>query len=130
MQKDILLPKAINNMKIYLTDLEFFGFHGVYEAEKKIGNSFHLDIVIDFTPPVKRVEQLDQTIDYVQVYNKVKSIMAFPTPLLETIVDKIACQILSDHSMADKVFVKITKQKLFIPYFEGATSVSIEKARK
>ena len=117
-------------MKIYLTDLEFFGFHGVYEAEKKIGNSFHLDIVIDFTPPVKRVEQLDQTIDYVKVYNKVQSIMAVPTPLLETIVDKIASQILSDHSMADKVFVKITKQKLFIPYFEGATSVSIEKARK
>jgi len=117
-------------MKIYLTDLEFFGFHGVYEAEKKIGNSFHLDIVIDFTPPVKRVELLDQTIDYVQVYKKVQSIMAVPTPLLETLVDKIASQILSDHSMADKVFVKITKQKLYIPYFEGATSVSIEKARK
>jgi dihydroneopterin aldolase len=56
--------------------------------------------------------------------------MAVPTPLLETLVDKIASQILSDHSMADKVFVKITKQKLYIPYFEGATSVSIEKARK
>jgi len=40
-------------MKIYLTDLEFFGFHGLYEAEKKIGNRFKLDIVIDFTPPVK-----------------------------------------------------------------------------
>jgi dihydroneopterin aldolase len=103
-------------MNIYLTDLEFYGFHGLYEAEKKIGNHFKLDIIIDFTPKVDRVEKIDQTIDYVQVYELVRSIMDIPTPLLETLVDK--------------VFVKITKQKLYIPTFEGATSVSIEKTRK
>jgi dihydroneopterin aldolase len=130
MQKDILLQKVINPMKIYLTDLEFFGFHGLYEAEKKIGNGFKLDIIIDFTPTMKRVEHLDHTIDYVQVYKTVQSIMDTPTPLLETLVDKIATQILLDHSMADKVFVKITKQKLYIPSFEGSTSVSIEKTKK
>ena len=129
MRKDILLQKAINPMKIYLTDLEFFGFHGLYEAEKKIGNGFKLDIIIDFTPPVERVERIDQTIDYVHVYKTVQSIMDTPTPLLETLVDKIATQILLDHLMADKVFVKITKQKLYIPSFEGATSVSLEKSR-
>jgi dihydroneopterin aldolase len=117
-------------MKIYLTDLEFFGFHGLYEAEKKIGNRFKLDIVIDFTPPVKRVEHIDQTIDYVQVYRQVQLIMDQSTPLLETLVDKIASQILSEHLMSDKVFVKITKQQLYIPSFEGITSVSIEKSRE
>ncbi len=117
-------------MKIYLTDLEFFGFHGLYEAEKKIGNRFKLDIIIDFTPPVERVERIDHTIDYVHVYKTVQSIMNEPTLLLESLVDKIATQIISDHTMADKVFVKITKQKLYIPSFEGATSVSIEKVRK
>lgn len=117
-------------MKIYLTDLEFFGFHGLYEAEKKIGNGFKLDIIIDFTPPVDRVEHIDQTIDYVQVYKMVQSIMDIPTPLLETLVDKIASQILVDHLIANKVFVKITKQKLYIPNFEGATAVAIEKSRK
>lgn len=117
-------------MNIYLTDLEFYGFHGLYEAEKKIGNHFKLDIIIDFTPKVDRVEKIDQTIDYVQVYELVRSIMDIPTPLLETLVDKIASQILLDHLLVDKVFVKITKQKLYIPTFEGATSVSIEKTRK
>jgi dihydroneopterin aldolase len=53
-----------------------------------------------------------------------------PTPLLETLVDKIASQILSEHFMSDKVFVKITKQQLYIPSFEGITSVSIEKSRE
>ena len=96
-------------MKIYLTDLEFFGFHGLYEAEKKIGNRFKLDIIIDFTPPVKRVEHIDQTINYVQVYRQVQLIMDQPTPLLETLVDKIASKILSEHLMSDKVFVKIVQ---------------------
>lgn len=116
-------------MKIYLNDLNFFGFHGLYEAERKIGNQFKLDIEIDFTPNVERVVQLDQTIDYVQVYKKVKEIMDTPTPLLETLVDTIAEQILEEHSIAERVFVKITKQKLFIESFEGITSVSTIRSR-
>ena len=56
--------------------------------------------------------------------------MDIPTPLLETLVDKMASQILLDHLLVDKVFVKITKQKLYIPSFEGATAISIEKTRK
>lgn len=116
-------------MKIHLNDLSFFGYHGLYDGEKKIGNQFKLDIVIDFTPTVDRVEQLDQTIDYVQVYNTVKEIMGTPTPLLETLVDKIACQILKDHDLVTNVFVKISKEKLYIPHFEGLTSVSTEKSR-
>ncbi len=116
-------------MKIYLNDLEFFGFHGLYEAEKKIGNTFKLDIIIDFIPTVDRIEHLDQTMDYVEVYKTVQSIMDTPTPLLETLVDRIATQILSDYSKANKIFVKITKQKLSIPSFEGTAAVSIEKSR-
>lgn len=116
-------------MKISLNDLTFFGFHGLYEAEKKIGNRFKLDIVIDFTPKVERVEQIEDTIDYLLVYKMVQSIMNIPTPLLETLVDKIATQILEEHVIADKVFVKITKEKLYIPFFEGETAVSIEKVR-
>jgi dihydroneopterin aldolase len=116
-------------MRISLSNLEFFGFHGLYEGEKKMGNQFLVDIQIDFSPNVAVINELDQTIDYVSVYNKVKEIMGTPTPLLETLVCKIADQILLDHSIADKVFVQITKQKLAIPNFVGDTAVSIERIR-
>lgn len=116
-------------MKIYLNDLLFFGFHGLYEGERKIGNQFKIDIEIDFTPNVERVAALEQTIDYVHVYNMVKGIMDTPTPLLETLVDIIATKILEEHSIAEKVFVKITKQKLFIESFQGKTAVSTVRSR-
>jgi dihydroneopterin aldolase len=116
-------------MHIYLNDLIFNGFHGVYPAEKKIGNTFKLDLRIQLTPTTKTIDQLDQTIDYVQVYALIQKIMAVPTPLLETIVTNIADQILAAHPMAESVYVKITKQQLSVPYFEGTTAVDIERTR-
>ena len=116
-------------MHIYLNDLVFNGFHGVYAAEKKIGNTFKVDVRIEFTHAKKTIEDLDQTIDYVNVYQLIQKIMEIPTPLLETLVAKIADQILAEHSIAENVFVKITKQQLAIPFFEGTTSVSIERNR-
>jgi 7,8-dihydroneopterin aldolase/epimerase/oxygenase len=116
-------------MHIYLNDLIFNGFHGVYPSEKKIGNTFKLDLRIQLTPTTKTIDQLDQTIDYVQVYALIQKIMAVPTPLLETIVTNIADQILAAHPMAESVYVKITKQQLSVPYFQGTTAVDIERTR-
>ena len=114
-------------MKIYLTDLEFFGFHGLYEAEKKIGNRFKLDIVIDFTPPVKRVEHIDQTIDYVQVYNMIKERMAIATPLLETVLEDLVTKIHQSSTLIKSIAVSIKKINPPIENFSGSVGVSLKK---
>ena len=116
-------------MHIYLNDLIFNGFHGVYPAEKKIGNTFKVDVRIQMTPATKTIHKLEDTIDYVQVYALIQKIMAVPTPLLETIVANIADQILAAHPIAELVYVKIPKLQLSIPYFEGTTAVDIERSR-
>jgi len=56
--------------------------------------------------------------------------MEIPTALLETLVGKIADDILTTQALADKVFVEITKVHMPIPQFEGNVSVSVEKTRK
>ena len=116
-------------MHIYLNDLIFNGFHGVYPSEKKIGNTFKVDVRIQLTPATKRIDQLEQTIDYVEVYHLIQKIMSVPTPLLETIVSNIADQILAAHPLAESVYVKITKHQLSVPYFEGTTAVDMERSR-
>ncbi|MFM2015535.1 MAG: hypothetical protein RIQ51_1025 [Bacteroidota bacterium] len=116
-------------MHIYLNDLIFNGFHGVYPSEKKIGNTFKVDVRIQLTPATKTIDQLEQTIDYVEVYHLIQKIMSVPTPLLETIVSNIADQILAVHPLAESVYVKITKQQLSVPYFEGTTAVDMERSR-
>ena len=116
-------------MRISLDKLVFFGYHGLYAEEKKLGNTYIVDITIDFIPKQSVINQLDQTIDYVQVYALVKKWMEIPTPLLETLVGNMAEDILSEQPIAEKVMVKITKGHLPISQFEGTASVSIEKSR-
>ena len=120
---------AVNNMRIYLNEVVFFGYHGLYADEKKLGNTYKVDVHIDFTPKVSIINQIDQTIDYVHVYALVKKRMEIPTSLLETLVANIAEDILTEQPIADKVFVKITKVIMPIPQFDGNASVSIEKSR-
>jgi len=116
-------------IRISLNKLLFVGYHGLYPEEKKLGNNYAVEIDIDFTPKQGVIDQLDQTIDYVHVYAIVKKWMEIPTPLLETLVGKIADDILSSQALANKVFVKITKLHFPIPSFEGNVSVKIEKSR-
>ena len=116
-------------MRISLNKLLFVGYHGLYPEEKKLGNNYSVEIDIDFTPKQGVIDQLDQTIDYVHVYAIVKKWMEIPTPLLETLVGKIVDDILSSQTLANKVFVKITKLHLPISSFEGNVSVKIEKSR-
>jgi dihydroneopterin aldolase len=116
-------------MRISLNKLLFVGYHGLYPEEKKLGNNYAVEVDIDFNPKQAIIDQLDQTIDYVHVYAIVKKWMEIPTPLLETLVGKIADDILSSQILANKVFVKITKLHLPISSFEGNVSVKIEKSR-
>ena len=116
-------------MRISLDKLVFFGYHGLYAEEKKLGNTYIVDVLIDFTAKKSIIDNLEQTIDYVQVYALVKKWMEIPTPLLETLVGNMADDILKEQLLAEKVMVKITKQHLPIAEFEGTASVSIEKSR-
>ena len=116
-------------IRISLNKLLFVGYHGLYPEEKKLGNNYAVEIDMVFNPKQGLIDQLDQTIDYVNVYAIVKKWMEIPTPLLETLVGKIADDILFSQPLANTVFVKITKLHLPILSFEGNVSVKIEKSR-
>ena len=117
------------HMRISLDKLVFSGYHGLYAEEKKLGNTYIVDVLIDFTAKKSIIDNLEQTIDYVQVYALIKKWMEIPTSLLETLVGNMADDILKEQLLAEKVMVKITKQHLPIAEFEGTASVSIEKSR-
>ncbi len=117
------------HMRISLDKLVFFGYHGLYAEEKKLGNTYIVDVIIDSTAKQSSINHLEQTIDYVHVYVLIKKWMAIPTPLLETLAGNMVDDILNTEVLAEKVMVKITKQHLPIAEFEGTASVLIEKSR-
>ncbi len=118
-----------NNMRISLNQVSFLGYHGMYAEEKKIGNNFIVDLYVDFTPAQNSITHLEDTVDYVTVFELVQKRMAIPTSLIETIVGDLADQILNEYSLVQEVYIKITKEKMPIKNFEGNISVALTKKR-
>ena len=118
-----------NFMRISLNDVHFFGHHGIYEEEKILGNTFIVNLYVDFIPAENIIKNISETIDYVTLFELVKARMAKPTPLLETIVTELAETILKDFTIVHTVFVKITKSQVAINTLQGNMSVAITRTK-
>jgi 7,8-dihydroneopterin aldolase/epimerase/oxygenase len=114
-------------LKIHLNNLEFYGYHGLYAEEQRAGNCFRVNISIDCV--VGAVTEIDQTVNYAEVFALVKAEMEIATPLLETLAQRITTAILARFSLATSVRIYIEKLTPPIPYFSG-TSVGVEWEQK
>ncbi len=59
-----------------LKNMVFYGYHGVFDAEREIGQRIEVDLELsgDFDPGIRH-DDLDSTINYVEVYTIVKDIV-------------------------------------------------------
>lgn len=110
--------------------MSFYGYHGVYEEENKLGQHFIVDLTM--TADLKEAalkDDLMQSVNYGDAYELVKEMVEGTTyNLVETITEKIAQAILAEHSIVEEVTVKVTKPN---PPINGHyDAVAIEMTRK
>jgi dihydroneopterin aldolase len=115
--------ETFSMLTIELTKLRFHAYHGLYHEEKKLGGDFEVNVTVTHQPIKLPILHLDETIDYMAVYNLIKEIMQKPEPLLETVVTLIAEEILKRFSPAEEVNVSISKLNPPILSFEGRVGV-------
>ena len=115
-------------LSIYLNNLSFFAYHGLYEEERINGNEFVINAVVKFLP-TKKVTELSETIDYSSVYALIHKRMQVATPLLETIVMELAEEILDKFTLAKYVSIDMTKMHPPIYDFNGSVGVKFEMNR-
>ena len=96
--------------KIILSEMEFYGYHGVNQEEKIQGQKFVVDLEINCSLLLPgQTDDLNDTVNYSQVYKLIKSIVEGPSQnLIESVAENIAHRILSETS-ADEVTVKVAK---------------------
>ena len=103
--------------KILLKNLMFYGYHGVYEAERELGQKFYLDIVLE--ADLRKAgysDDLVDTIDYTAVYQQVKEITEQTKfQLLEALSQKIADRILAMDDRIEVVTVRVRKPSAPMP---------------
>jgi dihydroneopterin aldolase len=118
------------SFKIDLHGLRFFGEHGMYQEELKVGNEFEVDISLQCKAPKRQITELDQTINYVEVYRIVQEEFAIRRLLLETCAMQIADKIQEQFPELEKVTIAIRKLNPPITNFSGSVSVTYTKSFK
>jgi dihydroneopterin aldolase len=116
--------------RIILTGMRFYGYHGVYPEETRLGQSFVVDVELHaHLQAAGRTDDLELTVDYGKVYETVKEIVeGHPYKLIEALAEKLASVILEGFPV-DAVTVRVHKPKAPIPGpFDGVT-VEIQRRR-
>lgn len=115
--------------RIILTGMRFYGYHGVFAEETRLGQPFAVDIeLIADLRQAGLSDSLEATIDYGKVYERTREIVeGQPVNLIETVAERIAAAVLSGFAVLE-VVVRVHKPKAPIPgVFEG---VAVEVRRR
>ena len=77
--------------KIYLRNVRFHVFHGVLPQEGIVGNDYLVNLVLDYDfSSAMQTDELQGTLNYAEVYQKVREEMVVPSKLLEHVAGRIA----------------------------------------
>ena len=97
--------------KIVLEGIVLYGYHGVSAAEKELGQRFVVDVelAVDLAP-AGGSDDLALTVNYSTVYKLVQRVVQGAScDLIETVAERIASAILSEHDKVEQVRVKVAK---------------------
>lgn len=117
--------------KIFMNEMEFYGYHGVFPEETRLGQRFRVSAVIEMDlQPAGCSDELEKTVNYAQVYELCKEIVeGQPYKLIETVAERIAGAILDRFQMVHSTTIKIIKPNPPIPGIYESVAVEITRSR-
>lgn len=112
--------------QVHLKNVRVTAYHGIHEEERKAGTNFIVDLTVTY-PLKTSIQSLDQTIDYVALYEWVRVEMNKPTSLLETVAEKICFIIHENYPSIVEINITITKLSPPVVNFQGDLGITIIK---
>ena len=117
--------------KIILQNMQFYGYHGLFPEENKLGQRFNVDVelLVDLKKAGKTDDMLD-SIHYGQAFELVKTVVQGETMnLIEAVAEKIATQLLKEFNLLTACKVKVIKPDPPIPGHYQSVAVEIFRER-
>lgn len=118
--------------RIELKALECFGYHGVFDEEKREGQPFIVDVTcwLDFVGAAAG-DDLEQTVNYAELADVAADIVEGPSrDLIETVATEIAESVIQRFDLLHAVEVTIHKPQAPIPRTFGDVAVVARRSRK
>ncbi|WP_132748665.1 dihydroneopterin aldolase [Scopulibacillus darangshiensis] len=118
--------------KIYLNKMAFYGYHGVFGEENKLGQRFFVDIALEIDlKPAGLSDNIEKTINYADVYNLTKEIVEGPAKqLVEAVAEAIADNLLKTFPNVLQCQVKVIKPDPPIPGHYDFVAIEISRGRE
>jgi dihydroneopterin aldolase len=114
-------------LTIELKGLRFFGYHGLYPEERKVGTEYEVNLSVSFGSTNKVIADLNETINYEALHELVKGEMMIQRDLLETFVTELCERIHISFPQIKKIELAIAKLHPPIARFTGSVGVKYEK---
>lgn len=111
---------------VHLRSLQFHAFHGLYEGEEKTGGAFEVNLTVRYLPG-QPITQLEQTINYAELYAIIRTEMMLRRELLETVAESICTTIHERFTIIKEIELEIWKLSPPIDQFQGKTGISLLK---
>ena len=111
--------------QIIIKNLKIFAYHGVHDFEKKDGQDFFVDAVLDLTEmPGFETDEINQVISYSAVVKAIKKVM---TEKSYNLIEKAAVEIISEifSSFSEVKSVDMTVKKPHAPIKEEFEYVAV-----
>lgn len=103
---------------ISIENMEFYAYHGCFEEEQKIGTRFQVDLNMEVdTSLSENSDNLNDTVDYLAVYQSVKDEMMKPSKLLEHLARRILNRVGRD--FANVKYARVKVKKMNPPWVEN-----------
>ncbi len=113
-------------MIIRMNEMVFYGYHGVHDEERRLGQRFVVSAKL-FTDEAKDefIQHLDDTVDYTKVYADIREIMeSHQFQLLESCANTVANKLLMNYPLLSRVEIRIRKPS--VPIVGSLSSVEVE----
>ncbi len=117
--------------RIAITGLEAFGRHGVLAGERRDGQIFVVDVVLELdTAPAAASDELSRTVDYAAVAQRIHDVVGGePVALLETLAQRVASECLTLPPV-ERVRVTVHKPGAPLAVAFSDVAVTIERSRR
>lgn len=117
--------------KIIMENMAFYGYHGVLQEEKVLGQKFYIDakLYLDLKK-AGQTDDLNHTVSYAMVYETIESIMTKEKfDLLEALAHKVCGQILLSFEKIETVRLTIKKPSAPVAGNFDYFAVQIKRSR-
>ncbi len=119
-------------MKVHLNNMIFYGYHGVFPEERKLGQRFIVTLMFETNPDLDlEIHALEDTVDYTRVFDEVKHIMeTHQFYILEKCANEILDKLFSDFPKIMRANIRIKKPFVAINASLDGVEVEMERTRE